>query len=818
MHGWCHDHLVRGCIRVPEVGGAALACRVGGLPIMAFLGSLFRAVSLACVMCLPLPAQAPVAAPDKGGLSEGEADIRTAPAPAQAIASTVKTQADSGGKKSVLFLNSYHPGYEWSDEVYEAIHSVLNSEKFNLFTEYLDSQHYNGKEYTDSLEKMLRYKYGNSKIDAIIVSDHYAVRLTLSMRGTFHRGVPLVYLGIDRFRWEHREEYKPIYGLEEEDGGVFGTLDLIFSIHRNVKLIYLVADGDTESAPVMLNYVREVERSGKSGAIFKYLVGMSMEEVEAAIRVAPRDSVVVWLHFMKDKNGRLISVAESQKWLAGISPVPVYCPYGFQPGSGVMGGHIISGLAQGKRAAEIVLQIFEGRAPQTFYGNKAPLVTKLDYQVMRRFGIGLKDIPADSMVYNKPSSIFQKYRTQILGALTLIVVLSAMVVYLLLSLARRKKAEKALSESEERMTLAADAAEFGVWVWDITSNQVWGSERWQRLFGFASGEDVSFKKVIQRIHPDDRETVEREVRHALANGRNYKGEFRAVLPDGGQRWIVSRARIYMGVNRKPARMMGAAMDITDRKLAEGELKQIRLHLWHADRVAQTAAVAASLAHELNQPLGAILTNAEVGLRFMASTNPDLEEIREIFTDIIQDDMRAGTVVSGLRDLLRRKETRHEEINLTDTIRRTIELLHSELQGKQVQLHLALKPDSLVLADKVQIQQVILNLVMNAIEAMQDQPAGQRRLELTMTHTDIGEALVAVRDSGPGIPKDRDGKIFEAFRTTKQNGLGVGLMISRSIIESHKGRIGFANNPDKGVTFYFTLPLMVNSNHTVPEAG
>ena len=156
MHGWRHGHLIKGCIRELHAGGAALACRVGerctagGFLIMAALGSLFRAVFLSCVICLPLLSQALVAAPDKGGMPEKNADIRTAPALAPAIASTEKTQADSSGKKSVLFLNSYHPGYEWSDEVYEGIHSAFDGEKFNLLTEYLDSQHHDGKEYTDS--------------------------------------------------------------------------------------------------------------------------------------------------------------------------------------------------------------------------------------------------------------------------------------------------------------------------------------------------------------------------------------------------------------------------------------------------------------------------------------------------------------------------------------------------------------------------------------------------------------------------------------------------------------------------------------------
>jgi two-component system sensor kinase FixL len=904
---------------------------------MASLSSLYRSVFLACVICSPLPAQEPVAAPDRGGMPDGRAEIRAAPALAQAIASTEKTQADFSGKKSVLFLNSYHPGYEWSDEVYEAIHSVLDGEKFNLLTEYLDSQHYEGKEYTDFLEKLLRYKYGNSKIDAIVASDHYAVKLALAMRGTFQRGVPLVYLGIDKFIWGRREEYKPIYGLEEEDGGVFGTLDLVFSIHRNVKLIYLVADGDAESAPVMLNYVREVERSGKSRAIFKYLVGMSMEEVEAAVRAAPPDSVVVWLHFMKDKNGRLMSVTESQKWLAGISPVPVYCPYGFQPGSGVMGGQIISGLAQGKRAAEIVLQILEGRAPQLFYGTKAPFVTKLDYQVMRRFGIGMDDIPADSVMYNKPSSVFQKYRTQILGALTLIFVLSAIVVYLLLSLARRKKAEKALSESEERMTVAVDAAEFGIWGWDITRNQVWGSERWQRQFGFASDEDVSFEKVIQRIHPDDRETVEREVRYALVNGRNYAGEFRAVLPDGTQRWIVSRGRAYLDANRKPSRMVGAAMDITERKQAQAELAQLQrrselilnsaaegilgldlqgnhifvnpaagrmlgykaeeligrhshrcwhhtrpdgspypeeeckiyasfadgqVHresdevFWrkdgtsfpveyastpileqgrllgavvtfediterrqaelesrrtqteiaHLSRVAMLGELSGSLAHELNQPLASILINAQAAQRTLALDPINLQEVRDIIADIVADDNRASEVISRLRLLLKKGEMKHQSLKVNEIVREVLKLLGSDLTNQGVTAHAVLARDlPLVCGDQVQFQQVLLNLVMNACDAMANVEHAARQLMINTDVDGAGDVHISVTDSGTGIAPELLERIFEPFHTTKSRGLGLGLAVCRTIVTAHRGKLWATNNPERGAAFHFTLP-------------
>ncbi len=251
---------------------------------------------------------------------------------------------------------------------------------------------------------------------------------------------------------------------------------------------------------------------------------------------------------------------------------------------------------------------------------------------------------------------------------------------------------------------------------------------------------------------------------------------------------------------------------------EDERMHLRQLVWHADRVAQAVTITASLAHELCRPLTAILSNAQAGMRLMAAANPDLEEIREIFSDIVADGKRAGSVVGGLRNLLRNKETVREKIDLAETIRQTLALLHGEMHQKQVQLSLELEPDSPVLADAPQIQQVILNLVMNALEAMQTQPIAQRRLELSLQRKSNGEAVVAVRDAGAGIPENYLEKVFEPFWTSKQDGLGIGLAISRSIIESHQGRLWFSNNPDRGATFYFALPLKSDPPPVASEKG
>ncbi|MDP2784794.1 MAG: ATP-binding protein, partial [Sulfurimicrobium sp.] len=246
----------------------------------------------------------------------------------------------------------------------------------------------------------------------------------------------------------------------------------------------------------------------------------------------------------------------------------------------------------------------------------------------------------------------------------------------------------------------------------------------------------------------------------------------------------------------PYGVCGVCIDITESRQQDEMLHKFRRQVWHTDRVTSTSALTASLAHELCQPLSAILNNAQAGLRFLAQDGVDLGEIREILQDIVRDDKRAGAVINGLRTMLQQQETPYADIDLSQCIEEVIGLLHSEFLRCGTEIERTLETNLTVRVNKTQIQQVMLNLILNALEAMMEQPAGERVLRVNLTRTD-GKALVSIRDNGIGIPEEMLNRVFEGFYTTKPQGLGMGLEVCRSIIESHHGAIWAETNSGGG---------------------
>jgi two-component system sensor kinase FixL len=363
-----------------------------------------------------------------------------------------------------------------------------------------------------------------------------------------------------------------------------------------------------------------------------------------------------------------------------------------------------------------------------------------------------------------------------------------------------------LHESEERMNLATQAGGIGLWIWDLGTNQVWGSERWLELFGLGTQPNVAYERVVGRIHPDERDQVEQEVRRALADRTDYIGEFRLIGEDGAERWIGAQARMSPDMNGSPVRMLGAAIDITARKKAEQETQELRQNLAHSGRVTLLGQLASALAHELGQPLGAILRNAEAADLILREEPPDLEELRAIVTDIRLDDHRASDVITRLRSLLKKGELELQPVQMAGVIAEVVALVKADAAERGVKVEVTAAPDLPdVRGDRVHLQQVLLNLIINAMDALRESKVGERRITITAASTADGKVMVSVSDSGPGIEEEKLGKLFEPFFTTKSTGMGLGLAISQNLIEAHHGKLRAENLPEGGAVFHFTVP-------------
>jgi PAS domain S-box-containing protein len=332
---------------------------------------------------------------------------------------------------------------------------------------------------------------------------------------------------------------------------------------------------------------------------------------------------------------------------------------------------------------------------------------------------------------------------------------------------------------------------------DVRDTDILGRAEWGPLL----------RELVERIEADETQ--------AVASRQEVTSEH--IMEWNGKRHIVESHQFpLLRPDGTAYAVCGVYIDITDPRQKDEALHKFRRQVWHTDRVASTGAISGSLAHEICQPLSAILNNAQAGLRFLDHEQVDLTEMREILQDIVRDDKRAAAIINGLRAMLQQQEAPYADIDLTQTIEEVLELLHSELIRHGVEVERLLEPGLSVRANKTQIQQVVLNLIINAQEAMMEKPEGERRLQIRAARAD-GKALVSVSDTGIGIAEDMLERIFAGFYTTKPQGLGVGLEVCRSIMESHRGAIWAEANPQRGTTFRFSLPLVAETTSSAAPA-
>jgi len=369
----------------------------------------------------------------------------------------------------------------------------------------------------------------------------------------------------------------------------------------------------------------------------------------------------------------------------------------------------------------------------------------------------------------------------------------------------RSKGALTLREREERVSLAAESADLAFWTIDFEGGEGWMSEKGRAIFNFGSDEPLSRELFLSRVHPEDRKIVDVALERARATSQTFEVEYRLLRPDGETRWLISRGRYLRNDQGEVTELIGVAIDITEQFKANLQLRLQREEMAHMSRVSSMGELAASLAHELNQPLSAIASNVAAGRRFLAQSSPELKMFEELLADVAADARRAGDIIHGIHNFVRKSEGIRRPVDLNEIIREVLRLLHSDLLGRATSVETRLAPTlPIVEADPVNLQQVLLNLLMNSLEAMQPNPAAKRRI-LISTKCEADSVVTSVRDYGGGLPKDNPDKIFAHFYSTKPDGMGMGLTIVRTIVEAHGGKLG-AENVDEGARFFFSLPV------------
>jgi two-component system, LuxR family, sensor kinase FixL len=839
--------------------------------------------------------------------------------------------------KRVLIVSTgsrFAPGFALVDQQLLQALGRIPSARIETYAENLDLVRFSDRGYQEIFAAYLKAKYAEFPPDLVILVFVGNLGTPGRLLPQLFPGTPIIVAGLTE------EELRP----NQFGGFVSGvaqrtdpraTLELILSLQPETRRVVVIG-GTAEVDRHLLERVKKTAESFRDRIQIEVWDNRTMAELREEVSALPSDSVILFSRLFRDGAGQAFISSQVGQWIAQWANVPMYILSDASLGTGAVGGSVASIEAFGKRAGELARLILTGTSRSSLpFEIRTDSVPTFDWRALKRWGISESRLPPNSVVRFRPTSFWEEYRWYVIGALIIMCAQGAMIIDLLRQRNHRRRTQEELQANQQMMELATSAGELGLWSRDLATGEVWANSSMRSLFGFKAHDPLRFEDLAARVHPDDRSRMISEVERAKTAELPFEGEFRVVLPDCTERWLLAKGRTvdksgahvarrvgvvldvsdrkrsaealereraflrqvididpnfifakdregrftlanqavadaygttvekligktdaefnlnkdevewfrrtdlevvdtlqerfiseehitdakgevrWLQTVKRPIldngkstnQILGASTDITRRKQTELELQEQRSELAHVARISIMGELAASLAHELNQPLTAILSNAQAALRFMSSKPADLDEVRETLQDIVKDNNRAGEVIRRMRALAKKENLEFAILDCSSLIRDVAALVHTDAILHNVQIELELEEGlPPIQGDRVQLQQVVLNIVLNAFDAMKECPGSRRKVKLQAESDGTDFITVAVSDSGVGLSSDKLDKIFQPFYTTKREGLGMGLSISRSIVQAHGGYLWAKNNADRGATFYFTLPM------------
>jgi signal transduction histidine kinase/ABC-type uncharacterized transport system substrate-binding protein len=709
--------------------------------------------------------------------------------------------------KRVLFLHAFNYTFPSTSTIADATRKRLierSPDLIEIDAEFLDLARNADPGHESRTAAFIRDKYAQRPPDLMMTLGSAALPFLLKHRDVIFPNTPVVFTSISPQTYTASRPPPQVTGvITEFDIG--RTLSLAERLQPDARRLVIVAgsgEADRRWQAVARKMVEDRERKFETTFLFE----LPYSELADKLSNLSRDTIVILLTVFADGEGKRFVPADVAAKLSAQSAAPVYGPYDTFINNGAVGGFVETFESVGTAAADLGIEILQGKPPAALPPRTNPgQHYRVNFQALQKWNLNEQNLPPGTTVLFKPPTIWDEYRGTVLGTFLVVGLQTVLVGALLVQRRRKVRFESLLRDSEERITFAAAAANIGLWQYDRETNEFWATEHCRKLFGIASGAPITRETLLAAVHPDDLQIATRSIQRAFGTELPAVSDIRIVLPGDEMRWIRMRARRY--ANDKLSKQLGGIfVDITDQKSAEAEAALQHREIAHLMRVSVLGELSGSIAHEINQPLTAILSNAQAALHLLAQKSPDLAEIRDALQEIVDEDSRASEVIYRLRHLLKKGERTLELVNINDLVRSTTALLHSELIGRDISVTLDLE-NQLYLAsgDPVQLQQVLLNLVMNAMDAMISTPTSRRHILISTRGSENQGVEVLVRDRGHGIRPLEDGRLFEPFHTTKEHGLGLGLTICSTIMQAHGGRLTLLNQESGGVVAGFSLP-------------
>ncbi|HEY2341473.1 MAG TPA: ATP-binding protein [Chthoniobacteraceae bacterium] len=730
-------------------------------------------------------------------------------------------QTRAAQPKRVLIVHSFGnaaPPFTTHSIAFETELTAKMGEPVDLDEVSLDVARYASLDMEAALVEFIQARQAKWQPDLVVpIGSPAGIFVAQHRERLFPPSTPIVYTGMDKRRL-------PPGALDQNATFVGESFDLrgwvedILQIAPDTKNIAVVI-GDSPLERVWTDVLKKEYEAFADRLNFIWLNDLSVEGILQRTKNLPPHSFILHVLMLRDASGVTHDGDKVLEQIHAVANAPINGIYQNELGLGITGGRLYQGEAEGVEAARIAVRILHGE-PASHFEPKivGALPPRYDWRELKKWNIDEKLLPRGSTVLYRTPTLWQSYRGWIVGSAAVILVQTMLIAALIANLLRRRRAERSLSASEARTALAAEAARLGVWELDIATGRMWVSEKAREIFDLEAGATVDLVTLGKLVHPEDRAARSAAIEGAILGLREYEIEYRIVLSTGTVRWLSGRGRRMNDAHGRPTRLLGVSMDITDRKeavsareRAEEEAQRQREQIDVLGRASLLGKMTASLAHELGQPLAAIIANAGAGVRFIDAGEVVPEALREIFSDVAADGLRARDVIQSVRNSVKKGHSVRGRVDISSVVKKVLLMVRLDAAVYSCRVETSLAEGlPLVDADPIQMQQVLINLVTNAFHAMSETPVDLPLVEITTGLDGDAAVRVTVRDHGAGISKEAQARLFEQFYTTKKDGLGMGLAIVRSIIEAHGGEITVRNAEGGGACFEFHLPTAAHS--------